>query len=100
MQHIISLAHIEMTTMTELDTTTREEDMTQVVAAHVVAVAVATIVQNIMQHIISLAHIEMTTMTELDTTTREEDMTQVVAAHVVAVAVATIVRTLAVSYGA
>lgn len=47
MQHIISLAHTEMTTMTELDTTTREEDMTQVVAAHVVAVAVATIVRTL-----------------------------------------------------
>lgn len=45
MKHIISLAHIEITTMIEQDTTMKAEDTIQVDAVHVAAVAVETIVQ-------------------------------------------------------
>ena len=45
MKHIISLAHIEITTMIEQDTTMKAEDTIQVDAVHVVAAVVETIVQ-------------------------------------------------------
>lgn len=47
MKHIISLAHIEITTMIEQDTTMKAEDTIQVDAVHVVAAVVETTVQTL-----------------------------------------------------